>query len=233
MTTETQTKEQGSLTSRLAGVVAGMNLAAGTLACMDHPILFPYVAMGAVIGSALAHDGVTITKAAGGITIGLAVTVVTGLNNFGATFARLTNQMVSGDDITIADDFKKQIQDRTVYIKDVLVGTPITVGCERELTQLNQGTYGQYLHRQTYPPIFGRPSGATNYSPSFNDGFLDKFNYLSAWNGNPDTVNCSGAIDRITVPADSAGGLKLDFTYNSKNSCDVVSRRFEKMIGIY
>ena len=158
---------------------------------------------------------------------------VTGLNNFGATFARLTNQMVSGDDITIADDFKKQIQDRTVYIKDVLVGTPITVGCERELTQLNQGTYGQYLHRQTYPPIFGRPSGATNYSPSFNDGFLDKFNYLSAWNGNPDTVNCSGAIDRITVPADSAGGLKLDFTYNSKNSCDVVSRRFEKMIGIY
>ncbi|MBS3143979.1 hypothetical protein J4208_00170 [Candidatus Woesearchaeota archaeon] len=103
MTTETQTKEQGSLTSRLAGVVAGMNLAAGTLACMDHPILFPYVAMGAVIGSALAHDGVTITKAAGGITIGLAVTVVTGLNNFlsGKNIENIVSGLATGVGVAV------------------------------------------------------------------------------------------------------------------------------------
>ncbi len=72
--------DDGNLVSKLAGVSVGTYIAAGTVACTQHPTVAIYAILGAAMGGALAHDNVTVKNTSGCIGIGYAVTMVTGIS---------------------------------------------------------------------------------------------------------------------------------------------------------
>jgi len=169
----------------------------------------------------------------------------------GAEFARLTNQMITGDDIATMDDFTKQLADKTAYVKDYLVGTPTTTGCEHELMQLPANTRDKYARRQAYPLPIDHA-----YSSPPQLGFLYYSDYFSQWGGT--AGSCSSDPNyiglSITVPSSDAtsktlvvdiqhaggsinpSGLSSLFSggwSSNPNNCGVINRSLEKLIGVY
>jgi hypothetical protein len=151
-----------------------------------------------------------------------------------ATFGQLTKNMVSGDDIAIVDDLTKEIDGKTTYTKDTLVGTPTTTGCEYELANnVSAADLDKYVRREPYP--LSLPAGHTPYNNL--NGFLYYSDYYNnhAGFGLCNAIQNSGQYgpasgQEITIGKHTdIGGLGL----NGNNNCGVISRRLEKLFGVY
>ncbi len=116
-------------------------------------------------------------------------------------FARLSNYLITGDDIGNIDNLYKQALDEKDYVKNNLVEGPF--GCEKEMLDLwhnNKNVYDKYIGRQPYPFEIIRSydtveSGYGGNSPSYNlpwspapvlhynEGFLFGSVYYNNWAG--------------------------------------------------
>ncbi|HXK35419.1 MAG TPA: hypothetical protein VJ103_02905 [Candidatus Paceibacterota bacterium] len=179
--------------------------------------------------------------------------VVQQFKDFGALFARLTNNMASGDDIAEVDDLLKQIKDKRDYVKDTLVGS-----CESEIAKLsadNPAVYKTYVGRRPYP--IGQIDHPYADPPGRDLGFLYYNTFHSSWgpSSGVTTGKCTPPLSGLpAVHTTFDNTLRLDIDHSGTdcsaslwkkdfcplpsgapgpNNCGSVSRRFEGLMGMY
>lgn len=177
-------------------------------------------------------------------------------------FGRLTKDMVTGDDVAKADSLLKELESQKKYVWDDLLKGPGGCEEEvKNIYSSNNTVYSKFYRRQPYGTpvyyLYGAPGQSTAplnpntttpwsqnavQSWSTNEGFLYGSVYVNNWVVTPTTcpefvgwVEISlPNIDKDTGNTTDLGGLESYPVgpYNA-NVCGVVTRKFEKMFGIY